>query len=213
MKKENKFREIKDRITKSKPGSVFVASDFIDIAKPETINTILARLAQESILRRIKWGLYEFPEYNDFLGEYIAPSPDEIAHAIGRNFGWKIAPSGDNALNQLGLSTQVPVALTYACNGTYKEYEFGKIKIKFNRATNNDFAGGNEKTTLVIQALKALGRKNINDKIINIISAAFSRDELKSISSDAQHSAAWIGECLTAAYERGIQIEDYCETA
>jgi len=213
MKNESIIKTIRERIADSKPGSVFVAADFIDIAKSETVNTMLARLCQEGVLRRIKWGLYEFPDYNDFLGEYVAPSPDMIARAIARNFDWQIAPSGANALNILGLSTQVPATLTYACDGAYKEYEFGKIKIKFKKASNSDFASGNEKATLAIQALKALGRKNITESKLATISAFFSPDDMKSVIKAAQHTTAWVSKCLMEIFERRMSNEEYCKIA
>jgi hypothetical protein len=174
---------------------------------------MLARLCQEGVLRRIQWGLYEFPNYNDFLGEYVAPSPEAIARAIARNFDWKIAPSGANALNQLGLSTQVPATLTYACDGAYKEYEFGKTKIKFRKASNSDFASDNEKITLVIQALKALGKSNITESTLVTISEIFSVDDMKSVMKAAQHTSAWVSKCLMEVFERRTSNEEYCEIA
>ena len=213
MKNESIIKTIRARITESKPGSVFVATDFTDIAQSETVNTMLARLCMEGVLRRIKWGLYEFPDYNDFLGEYIAPSPDMIAHAIARNFDWKIAPSGANALNILGLSTQVPATLTYACDGAYKEYEFGKTKIKFKKVSNSDFASGDEKAMLIVQAIKALGRKNITESALSRISAVISPDEMKNLMKAAQHTTTWVSKCLMEVLERRTHNEEYCQIA
>lgn len=213
MKNESKIKTMRERIANSEPGSIFVATDFTDIAKSETVNTMLARLCQEGVLRRIQWGLYEFPDYNDFLGEYVAPSPDAIARAIARNFGWKIAPSGANALNQLGLSTQVPATLTYACDGAYKEYEFGKTKIKFKKASNRDFASGNEKIALTIQALKALGKNNVTASTLVRIGTVFTANDMKDIMKATQHTSAWVGECLKEVYGRNAQNEEYRKTA
>jgi hypothetical protein len=41
------------------------------------------------------------------LNEFVPPNPNKVAKAIADNFGWTIVPIGDNALNILGLSTQV----------------------------------------------------------------------------------------------------------
>lgn len=213
MKNGSIIKTIKERIRDSQPGSIFVAADFTDIAKSETVNTMLARLCLEGVLRRIKWGLYEYPDYNAFLGEYVTPSPDLIARAIARNYDWKIAPSGANALNQLGLSTQVPTTLMYACDGAYKEYEFGKTKIKFKKTSNSDFVSDNEKTALVIQALKAIGRKNINENTLATITAVFSPDDLRSVTKAAQHTNAWVSKYLMEVLERRTRNEEYCEIA
>ena len=47
-------------------------------------------------------GVFYKPKYSKLLDEYIAPSPDAVAHALARNYGWTIFPCGDTALNLLG---------------------------------------------------------------------------------------------------------------
>ena len=106
MNRPNYIGEIKNRIMSEKVGAVFVAADFADITDKTIANVILTRLASEGIIRRVLRGVYDKPEYNDFLKEFVAPIPDNVAHAIARNFGWTIVPCGDTALNLLGLSTE-----------------------------------------------------------------------------------------------------------
>ena len=100
---------IKKRIESAKPGDIFVTSDFVDIAIPATVRKCLSRLVEDKKIRRVMDGIYEKPIYSTFLNDYMPANPDIIAHAIARNFNWTIAPSGDLALNKLGLSTQIPV--------------------------------------------------------------------------------------------------------
>ena len=107
-------KDIKKRILTSESGSVFVATDFADITDKKTASVILTRIESEGIIRRVLRGVYDKPEYNEFLKEYIAPIPDNVAHALARNFGWTIVPCGDTALNLLGLSTQVPATTATA---------------------------------------------------------------------------------------------------
>ncbi|MCL1828828.1 MAG: DUF6088 family protein, partial [Oscillospiraceae bacterium] len=115
---------IRERILNSETGSIFVSVDFADVAENSRIGVIFSRLESEGVIRRIMRGMYDKPEYNDFLQEHLAPSPDTVAHALARNFGWTIVPGGDTALNLLGLSTQVPAVWSYVSDGTYKEYTF-----------------------------------------------------------------------------------------
>jgi hypothetical protein len=42
------------------------------------------------------------------LQQELSPDFDQVAQAFARKFNWRIQPSGDTALNLLGLSTQVP---------------------------------------------------------------------------------------------------------
>ena len=167
MNRPNYIGEIKNRIMSEKVGAVFVAADFADITDKTIANVILTRLASEKIIRRVLRGVYDKPEYNDFLKEFVAPIPDNVARAIARNFGWTIGPCGDTALNLLGLSTQVPATWVYVSDGTYKEYSFDNTVIQFKRTTNKEVSKLSYKTALTIQALKALGKDKIDESVIN----------------------------------------------
>ena len=103
------YTEIKKRIELAEPGTVFLTSDFTDIATTTTVRKCLGRQVEEKNIRRIIDGVYEKPVYSNLLKEYIPANPERVAYAIARSFHWTIAPCGDVALNKLGLSTQVPV--------------------------------------------------------------------------------------------------------
>jgi len=105
--------QIRARIGEAPEGSVFINSDFADIADTETIRRNLNRLTQAGMLRRILKGVYEKPEYSELLNEYVAVNPDTVARALARNYHWTIAPCGNTALNFLGLSTQVTAVWSY----------------------------------------------------------------------------------------------------
>ena len=137
-------------------------------------------------------GIYEYPVYNTFLDEYVAPSPHQIAKALSRNFGWTIVPYEDAALNMLGLSTQVPASWTYASNGPYKEYSYGNVTIKFKHISNKDITNLSAKSALIIQALKAIGRDKMNEKFIKQLSDILTPNEKESLLEDTKRSSAWI---------------------
>ena len=143
-------------------------SDFHHIADSDTVKKILLRLNNDGTIRRLKRGIYEYPEYSAFLKEYREPSPKKIANAIARNFGWSIIPSDNTALNLLGLSTQVPATWEYVSNGPYKNYTLGKIKISFKHTSNKEITGMSPKSALVIQAVKALGKDNSSTAITHL---------------------------------------------
>jgi len=187
---------IRERIASYGHGSIFMPSDFKDIANRETVKKSLQRLHNEKIIRRIMRGVYDYPEYSDFLEEYVEPSPNEVAKAIARNYGWTIIPFGDTALNIMGLSSQVPAVWTYVSDGAYKEYDLDKFRIKFKRTTNKEITGLSYKTALAIQAIKALGRDNIEDESINSISKKMSDSEKKEMITEGKYSTSWIYEAL-----------------
>ena len=196
MDKTTNLKLIRDRINRSDIGTVYVAVDFVDISDKTSVNAYLARLVDEGLIRRVLRGVYDKPEYNDFLEEYVAPSPDKVANALARNFGWSIVPCGDTALNLLGLSTQVPAAWVYVSDGTYKEYTFHNITIQFKRTTNREVSKLSYKTALVIQALKALGKDQINDSVITRLQSILTAEEKATMLSEAKTATAWIYDCI-----------------
>ena len=196
MDKATNWQLIKDRINKSEIGTVFVATDFVDISDKTSINTYLTRLDEEKSLQRIMRGVYYKPEYNDFLGEFVAPEPDAVAHALARNFGWTIVPCGDTALSLLGLSTQIPAAWVYVSDGTYKEYTYEQTTIKFKRTTNKEISKLSYKTALVVQALKALGKDNVDETVLTKLKNSLTDNEKQSLLTEAKAATSWIYEYI-----------------
>ena len=180
----------------SPDGSVFTTVDFADVIENSRVGVILSRLEEDGVIRRVMRGIYDKPVYNDFLKEYIAPSPSLVAEAIARNFGWTIVPCGDTALNILGLSTQVPAAWFYVSDGTYKEYTYDNTTIKFKRTTNKEISKLSYKTALVVQALKALGKDNIDDTIINKLKKDLTAEEKATALLEAKAATSWIYEYI-----------------
>lgn len=196
MNRPNYLGAIKNRILAEKIGAVFVAADFADITDKTTTNVALARLESEGIIRRVLRGVYDKPEYNEFLKEYIAPIPDNVAHALARNYGWTIVPCGDTALNLLGLSTQVPATWVYVSDGTYKEYTYDNTTIQFKRTTNKEVSKLSYKTALTIQALKALGKDKIDDALLDSLRKLLTVDEKQTMMSEAKTATSWIYEYI-----------------
>ena len=108
MEKPDYSSAIHDRIKRAKAGSVFAMVDFADLAPNNAANRVVTRLAAEGVLVPVLRGIYQKPKYSTFLGEYVLPSAEDVAAALARKCGWTIRADGDTALNQLGLSTQVP---------------------------------------------------------------------------------------------------------
>ena len=196
MARPNYLNEIKRRILTYESGTVFVAADFADITDKKTASVGLSRLESEGVIRRILRGVYDKPAYNRFLGEFVAPIPDKVAHAIARNFGWTIVPCGDTALNLLGLSTQVPAVWVYVSDGTYKEYSYDNTTIQFKRTTNKEVSKLSYKTALVIQALKAVGKDNLDEMVISRLQKILTAEEKKAMVSEAKAVTSWIYEYL-----------------
>ena len=196
MKRPDYLNQIRGNIERAEAGSVFVSTDFTDITDKKTVNMGLIRLADEGLIKKILFGVYYKPEYSELLGETVAPSPNKVAHALARNFGWTIVPCGDTALNLLGLSTQVPSQWVYVSDGAYKEYTFDNTTIKFKRTTNKEISKVSYKTALTIQALKALGKENITEQVISRLKKILTDEEKEKMLAESKSATSWVLELI-----------------
>lgn len=196
MPREKYLEAMRERIAEAKVGSVFVLSDFSDIAETDAVRKAMTRIENDKTVLRIMRGVYYKPEYNALLGEAVAPSPDAVAHALARNYGWTIVPCGDTALNLLGLSTQVPSQWVYVSDGVYKEYSFDNTVIQFKHTANKEISKVSYKTALTIQALKALGKENVTDAVITRLKKVLTSDERKRMFAEAKSATTWVYEYI-----------------
>lgn len=184
--------EIEERIAEAEPGSVFVPSDFHDIASVDNANSVLSRMAKRGDIMRAMRGVYAKPKRVAELDVDVPPTPDAVAHAIARNNKWAIAPSGDTALNRLGLDTQVPAVYEYVSSGPYKTYQYGKFAIAMKHRANRDLLDCSPVTCLVIQALKAIGKEAANEEVAAKIAARLNDEEVEAFYNETRNSTAWV---------------------
>lgn len=186
------YTEIRKRIETSEPGTVFLTSDFTDIATTTTVRKCLGRQVEEKNIRRIIDGVYEKPVYSKLLKEYIPANPDAVAYAIAKSFHWTIAPCGDVALNKLGLSTQVPVVWSYISDGPYRKFSWDNITLSFKHRANREISFMSETTALVVEALKTLGKERIDDSTIQNLRNRLPEAEKKKMIEEARGVSEWI---------------------
>lgn len=184
--------QIKQRIENSPSGTIFINSDFTDIAETETIRRNLNRITQTGLLRRVLNGIYEKPKYSKLLKEYVAVDPNQVAKAIARNYHWTIVPCGYTALNLLGISTQVTAIWSYISDGPYRKYEWNNTCIEFKHRTNKEISGLSYMTRLIIQALKTLGKENISKEVIVMLSDRLTFEEKTTMLKEAAESTDWV---------------------
>ncbi len=197
MKRPDILEQVKKRIQNAKNGSVFVPSDFFDIAESVKINMCLDRLQETGDLERVMWGIYVKPRFSKLINKNIPPRIDDIAKAMARNYGWTIVPCGDTALNMLGLSTQVTAVWLYVSDGPYKIYEVDGMTLKFRHTDNkNELNNISYKSALVVQALKTLGKDNATDKELRSISKIMTSDEKKQMLNETKRVTAWVYDLI-----------------
>ncbi|HFI0399223.1 TPA: DUF6088 family protein [Streptococcus suis] len=192
----NYKQKILNRIENHESDWVFIANDFFDIAGYETIRSTLNRLVEDKRIIRIMKGIYYNPNFIELIGEYEAPSINEVANAIARKYNWTIAPSGNTALNILGLSTQVPAKWTYISDGRYVSFSFGNITIEFKHRNNGDISKMSRLTAMVIQSIKAIGKDKITSNQIDYLREKLTEKEKAALRTESKYTSAWVYDVI-----------------
>ena len=201
MEKPDYSSAIHDRVKHAKAGSVFAMVDFADLAPNNAANRVVTRLAAEGVLLPVLRGIYQKPKYSTFLGEYVLPSAEDVAAALARKCGWTIRADGDTALNQLGLSTQVPANWAYLSDGPYRKYAFDGGTIVFKHSANRLLGNLSRETALVVQALRALGRKYLTRETLQRLAERFDAKTWKKIEKESICVSDWIREAISNVRE------------
>lgn len=196
MHQDSIVRLIFERIEEGPRDKVYIAADFLDLGEYNTVRQALLRLEKAGKIQKILRGVYYYPRYSELIGEYEAPSPTKVAEALARKFNWTISPCGDTALNQLGLSTQVPSRWSFISDGPYHEFQIGNLTIEFKRRNNREISGMSPMTALVIQAIKAIGKGNIDDTQICILKRRLTEADKALILKESRQSAMWIYDVI-----------------
>jgi hypothetical protein len=193
---QNTAGQILARIYGNGRGRVFTPKDFLDLASHEAVRKALGRFTKEGTIRRLMRGVYDYPAYSAMLDAPASPDPDAIARAIARAHGWTILPSGDTALNLLGLSTQVPAQWQYFSDGPSKTYEWEGGTLVFKHRTNKETTVLSPKTALLVQALKTLGENCIDDSLMDTLRAKFDKKERVRAIREARYATSWVYEII-----------------
>jgi hypothetical protein len=142
-------KQIEDIILNSKGGDLFLIADFKDIGTTTAIRKSLSRFVELGIIERMGKGIYVIPKQHKIFGK-ILPSLEEVAAILAEKEHVRIMPSGQYALNRIGLSNQVPMKLIFLTNGTFKKIQFGKSELIFKPTTNKKLAMKGEITSLLL---------------------------------------------------------------
>jgi len=196
MNSKGYSRELDKRLSEIEAGTPFVASDFSDIANVRTIRELLNHRIRVGTVRRIMPGYYVTPRKNKLLNVEVPVAPEALAQAIARNHNWTVAPSEQTALNALGLSTQVPATWKYISDGPYASYELGGIIIRFMHTTNKNISSISPMSSLVVQALKALGKDGITNEVLERIASRLTKADSAKLNDDTSRTTAWIRDAI-----------------
>ncbi len=182
---------VENRVNRMRNGTVIVSNQFADLGTDTAIRAALQRLCEKEKLVRLTAGVYLLPKKDPVLG-ILYPSLEEIAQAIAKRVGANIRPTGAFALNQLGLSTQVPTNHVYITDGQHRLMTIGKAKIQFKHAAPSKMELKGKISALLIPAIDALGQENITDEVSEKVVALLQKEKPLTLQRDLKSAPAWI---------------------
>ncbi|MEX2516257.1 MAG: DUF6088 family protein [Gammaproteobacteria bacterium] len=177
-------------------GWAFSSSDLLSRFSRQQADSLLSELVKQGKIRRVARGMYDYPAYSELLKKELSPDIDQVANAYARKFNWRIAVSGETALYMLGLSTQVPASYVYLSDGSGRRYEVMGQTLVFRKAKLKDIGFKHRDSTLLVQALKALGKEHVTPEVIARIRAQIAPVYYERILRDTRSSTGWIYEAI-----------------
>lgn len=184
--------KVLSRIYGKKRGWVFTPSHFLDLGSDTSIRKTLQVLCDRGQIRRLAPGLYDYPQEHPTLGSML-PTPEQIAQALAQKDGSRLQPSGAYAANLLGLSEQVPAQVVFLTDAIDRRIQVGRQEIVLKRTTPKNMATAGRVSGLVIQALRSLGKDNVDQMVIDRLSRRLSADDRRQLIKDIRYAPAWIG--------------------
>ncbi len=170
---------------------MFTPNRFLDLGSRAAVDQALSRLAAGDTIRRLAFGLYDYPKKHPELG-LLSPNPDAIARAISEKDESRLQPSGAYAVNLLGLSQQVPAKIVYLTDGSDKSVEVGNQRIQLRRTTPKNMATAGRPSGLVIQAFRHLKKDGVTDDHIATLQRTMPDADRDRLWKDRVHAPAWM---------------------
>lgn len=183
------------KIGRLKPGDVFLPSDFKDIGTSTAIRKALSRLVETGRVERMGQGIYVIPKYDKVFGK-VLPSIEQIADILAKKDHVKIKPSGQNALNKVGLSTQVPMRLVFLTTGHSKKIQIGKSAIIFKSTTAKKISMKGEITSLLFLGLEELDLKTISPAQLDHIQMLIKKDSPENLKYNLRLAPAKVSDFI-----------------
>jgi hypothetical protein len=176
-------------------GWVFTPRSLAALGDPRSIGMALTRLTRKGVIRQLARGLYDYPIDHPTLGR-IPPSADAIAKALAARDATRLQPAGAYAANVLGLSEQVPTRIVFLTDGPSRRVKIGKREIVLKRTTPRNMATAGRKTGTIIQALRHIGQRNVDEKTLAIIDRSLTAEDRAQLIKDLPYAPSWIAELL-----------------
>jgi len=187
--------KILSRVKSRGRGWVFTPAHFDDLAGRSTVSAVIKRHTDAGTFRNLARGLYDYPKNDPQLGP-LQPSVDDIAKALAGRDEIRLQPSGAYAANRLGLSTQVPMKVIFLTDARSKIVQVGNRQIQLRQTTPKNMAAAGKISGMVIQALKHLGKDQVDDEVVAKLDERLDNAARKQLMKDIRSAPAWIADII-----------------
>ncbi len=200
------IKQVEQKIEKLPKGKVFFVADFSGTGSDEAIRQSLQRLMKKKLIIRLSKGIYYYPKKGKLFNDIIYPTAEQIAEAIAKRDKARIIPTGSYAQYKLGLSTQIPMNVVYLTDGSARKISIGNQNITFKKTSPRNLVVTHKLSNLIIQALKDLGKKEVNTEIKEKIKQIIINSrEMAEVKKNIHNAPAWVKTIISEMIK---EIED-----
>jgi len=194
------YKRVLNRIAGHGRGWVFTPAHFKDLGSRTAVATAIKRYKQSGTIRQLARGLYDYPRTDPQLG-VLAPSVEQVVAAVETRDAVRLQPTGAYAANILSLSDQVPMKLVFLTDGPTRKLQVGNRQILLKRTTPRNMATAGKISGTVIQALRWLGQRHVDARVIAILKTKLDAADRAQLSKDVRYAPIWIAEIIRSIAE------------
>ncbi|MBC9913454.1 DUF6088 family protein [Chitinophaga varians] len=192
--------QIADQIARKKPGALIFPTDFRGIGTETAIKQALFRMTRNGTIRRLAHGIYHTPKTDSILGE-LKPGAEDVVNMIAKKEKIHIVPSGANAMNMLGLTTQVPTKLVYLTDGSPRKLKIGKLEVRMKATSRKRLSRVGKISSLVILALEETTLDQIGDVTKSKIKGLLEQEDPRKLKHDLSLAPAKVNDFIVNLFK------------
>ena len=184
-------------IVAHRKGWVFTPNDLTHKFTKKQIHNALYSLLKSGKIRRIARGIYDYPEYCELIGKTLSPDIEKTFAAYARRDNLILEIHGETALNYFYLSTQIVAKNVYMSSGKNRIYTlFNGTKLEFIRVAPRDIGFKYRISSVLVTALKCLGKNHIDDEVIAKIRKQIPSNMRKKILNDTKGTTPFVYKAI-----------------
>lgn len=180
-------------------GALLRPKDFLHLGNRPAVHQAFSRLARRNRLMRICQGVYVRTIETRF-GK-CPPDFNKVITALSELWGEVIVPSGGGAANFLGLTTQVPMRLSYLTSGPSRQLQF-YTKVNLRHVPRWQLVAPNRPAGTLIRALTFLHPDETEEALDKVV-PTLSKADVAELASARAILPEWIAKPLGAFVNHG----------